>query len=269
MGVVGVGLRKTPLLAQYTKIIFTNVHSTLVLEGVTGTIEEVCSPFPGDQFPWLPHRRFEEMKNVILATVVAAMASAVASADITNGDFSDGSVGWDQFGGSEGPYGVDFFGGSAAVVAYGTFGGTPNYSGYTQTLAWAGEFAEGDTINFGGEMYIENGKDLFANNNANVQLNFWYGGGYDYGFSIVAGTLNTNSATGVVYSFDMEYLLDAGAASATRISLDFTYVQTDIPGPGGESGAAWGTNFYGGIVPAPGAMALLGLAGLAGRRRRN
>lgn len=216
------------------------------------------------------------MKNVILATAtaIAAFATSAANAGVgpfglENGDFSNGSVGWDQFGGAEGPYGVGFFGGSDAVVAYGTFGGTPNYSGYTQTLGWAGSFFEGETINFGGEMFIEDGKDLFGGNNVNVQLNFWYGGGYDYGFSVVAGTLNSDSNTNEVYGFDMNYLLDAGAASATRISLDFTYVQTDIPASGGESGAAWGTNFFGGIVPAPGAMALLGLAGLAGRRRRN
>ncbi|MDG1360785.1 MAG: hypothetical protein P8J88_12110 [Phycisphaerales bacterium] len=208
------------------------------------------------------------MKNVIMATAVAAMASTVASADIVNGDFSNGSEGWTQFGGSEGPYDVGFFGGSSAVVAYGTFGGTPNYSGYTQDLAWAGEFAEGDTINFGGEMFIEAGKELFGGNNVNVQLNFWYGGGYDYGFSYVAGTLNADSNTNEVYGFNANYLLDAGAASATRISLDFTYVQTDFA-DGVESGAAWGTNFFGSVVPAPGAVALLGMAGLAGRRRRD
>lgn len=208
------------------------------------------------------------MKNVIMATAVAAMASTVASADIVNGDFSNGSEGWTQFGGSEGPYDVGFFGGSSAVVAYGTFGGTPNYSGYTQDLAWAGEFAEGDTINFGGEMFIEAGKELFGGNNVNVQLNFWYGGGFDYGFSYVAGTLNADSNTNEVYGFNANYLLDAGAASATRISLDFTYVQTDFA-DGVESGAAWGTNFFGSVVPAPGAVALLGMAGLAGRRRRD
>jgi len=221
-----------------------------------------------------PYRRFEEMKNVILATAIAAFATSAANAGVDpfgleNGDFSNGSAGWDQFGGAEGPYDVGFFGGSDAVVAYGTFGGTPNYSGYTQTLGWVGSFFEGETINFGGEMFIEDGKDLFGGNNVNVQLNFWYGDGYDYGFSVVAGTLNGDSNTNEVYGFDMNYLLDEGAASATRISLDFTYVQTDIPASGGESGAAWGTNFFGGIVPAPGAMALLGLAGLAGRRRRN
>ena len=209
------------------------------------------------------------MKNVILATAAAAMASTIAAADITNGDFSNGSEGWTQFGGSEGPYDVGFFGGNAAVVAYGTFGGTPNYSGYTQDLAWAGEFAEGDVISFGGEMYTEAGNNPYLGNNCNIQLNFWYGGGYDYGFSVVAGQITSSSFVDTVYLYNLDYVLDAGAASATRISLDFTYVQTDIPGEGGpSSGAVWGTNFYGSIVPAPGAIALLGVAGLASRRRR-
>ena len=209
------------------------------------------------------------MKNVILATAVAAMAATGASADLTNGSFSDGSVGWTQFGGSEGPYDVGFFGGNAAVVAYGTFSGTPNYSGFTQDVGVAGDYAEGDLIAFGGEMYIENGKSPFAGNNANIQLNFWYGdAGTDYGFSVIAGTVNASSLTDTVYIYSLDYVLDAGAASATRISFDFTYVQTDIPGDGTDSGAVWGTNFYGSIVPAPGAIALLGVAGLAGRRRR-
>ena len=81
-----------------------------------------------------------------LAVAAAAMASTIATADITNGSFSNGSEGWTQFGGSEGPYDVGFFGGNAAVVAYGTFGGTPNYSGYTQDLGVAGDYAEGDIL---------------------------------------------------------------------------------------------------------------------------
>ena len=209
------------------------------------------------------------MKNVILATAVAAMASTIATADITNGSFSNGSEGWAQFGGAEGPYDVGFFGGNAAVVAYGTFGGVPNYSGYTQDLGVTGDYAEGDVISFGGEMYIETGKELAGANNANIQLNFWYGNaGTDYGFSIVAGTVNADSLTDTVYLYNLDYVLDAGAASATRISFDFTYVQNNW-NDDEESGAAWGTNFYGSIVPAPGAIALLGVAGLASRRRRD
>ena len=210
------------------------------------------------------------MKNVFIATAAAAAVTGMAAGSISNGDFSNGSAGWSVFGGAEGPYGVGaafgFDNDSDAVVAYGSFSGTPNYSGFTQDIA--GGYSEGDTINFGGQMYIENGKELFGGNNANIQLNFWYGDGTAYGFTIVGGTVNASSLSGTVYDIDFSYTLDAGAASATRISLDFTYVQTDIPGAGGESGAAWATNMYANVVPAPGAMALLGLAGLAGRRRR-
>ena len=208
------------------------------------------------------------MKNVLIATMVAAAVSGFASAEITNGDFSDGSNGWTQYGGSEGPYGVGFGfdNDSDAVVAYGSFSGAPNYSGYTQDIS--GSYAEGDIIDFGGQMYIEGGKELFGGNNASIQITFWYGSGGDFGFAQAAGTLTSDSASESVYTFDLQYTLDAGAASATRISLDFSYVQTDIPGKGTESGAAWATNMYANIVPAPGAVALLGLAGLAGRRRR-
>ena len=210
------------------------------------------------------------MKNTLIATVAVAAMAGVASGEIVNGDFSDGSNGWAQYGGSEGPYGVGaafgFDNNSDAVVAYGTFSGTPNYSGYTQNIS--GSYAEGDIIDFGGQMYIEAGKELFGGNNASIQITFWYGAGNDFGFAVPAGVLDANSATESVYTFDLQYTLDAGAASATRISLDFSYVQTDIPGKGVESGAAWATNMYANIVPAPGALALLGVAGLAGRRRR-
>lgn len=212
------------------------------------------------------------MKSMILAAVAATAVVGAANAEIVNGNFDGGSTaGWNQFGGSEGAYNVNFAGGDMAwaVVAYGTFGGTPNFSGYSQDLGVTGDYAEGDTISFGGDMYIEDAKRLFGGNNVNVQLNFWYGAtGSDYGFSVVAGTLDTNSARDTLHSFAMDYVLDAGAASATRISLDFTYVQTDIAPGGTENGAAWGSNFYGSIVPAPGAMALLGVAGLARGRRR-
>ena len=208
------------------------------------------------------------MKNTLIATVAVAAMAGVASGEIVNGDFSDGSNGWAQYGGSEGPYGVGagfgFDNDSNAVVAYGTFSGTPNYSGYTQDIS--GSYAEGDIIDFGGQMYIEAGKELFGGNNASIQITFWYGN--DFGFAVPAGVLDANSATESVYTFDLQYALDAGAASATRISLDFSYVQNDIPGKGVESGAAWATNMYANIVPAPGALALLGVAGLAGRRRR-
>lgn len=210
------------------------------------------------------------MKNTLIATVAVAAMAGVASGEIVNGDFSDGSNGWTQYGGSEGPYGVGsafgFDNDSAAVVAYGSFSGTPNYSGYTQDIS--GSYAEGDIIDFGGQMYIEAGKELFGGNNASIQITFWYGSGGDFGFAVPAGVLNASSATENVYTFDLQYTLDAGAASATRISLDFSYVQTDIPEAGVESGAAWATNMYANIVPAPGALALLGVAGLAGRRRR-
>ncbi len=52
------------------------------------------------------------MKNVILATAVGGDGlDRSPAADIANGDFSNGSEGWTQFGGSEGPYDVGFFGG--------------------------------------------------------------------------------------------------------------------------------------------------------------
>jgi MYXO-CTERM domain-containing protein len=193
------------------------------------------------------------------------MATGVAQGDLTNGDFSNGNADWNIYGGAEGPYGVGFFGGSSAVVAYGTFSGVPNYSGASQDITG---YAEGDTIEFGGQMYIEAGKELYGTNSAAIKLTFWYGDGTSYGFDVVAGIVDSNSASDTLFSYDGNFLLDAGAASATRISFDFSYIQSDIPPGVTESGAAWGTNFYANVVPSPGALALLGLAGFSGRRRR-
>ena len=155
------------------------------------------------------------MKNMFIASLAMAAMTVTASAGIVNGDFSDGANGWSQFGGAEGPYGVGsafgFDNGSDAVVAYGTFSGTPNFSGFTQDIS--GGYSEGDTINFGGQMYIENGKELFGGNNANIQLNFWYGDGTAYGFTIVGGTVNSSSLSDTVYDIDFSYTLDAGAAA--------------------------------------------------------
>ena len=211
------------------------------------------------------------MKNTLIATVAVAAMAGVASGEIVNGDFSDGSNGWAQYGGSEGPYGVGagfgFDNDSNAVVAYGSFSGTPNYSGYTQNIS--GDYGAGDVISFGGQMYIEGGKELFGGNNASIQITFWYGDGSAFGFANAAGTLTSSSETMNVYTVDADYTItEDNMNGLARISLDFSYVQTDIPGKGGESGAAWATNMYANVVPAPGALALLGVAGLAGRRRR-
>jgi len=206
--------------------------------------------------------------NTRLFAAVAAVAvvAGSANADLVNGGFDEGGTGWEFFGG-QGLFDPPFLPGNA-LVTYGTFAPGTNFSGATQTLAWAGEFAEGDTINFGGDMYLESSRVPYGTNRAVIQLNFWYGAGYDYGFSVVAGEVNANSATDQILSFDLDYVLDAGAASATRISFDFTYIQDGFE-DGVESGAVWGDNFHASIVPAPGAMALLGMAGLARGRRRD
>lgn len=211
------------------------------------------------------------MRSLTIAAATAVIASS-ASADLVNGNLEN-FTGWELFGGL-GIFQPPFFGGGNSIVGYGTFGGVPNFSGATQTIGFAaaGDYAEGDTIDFGGQMYLEGNKVPYGTNRAVIQLNFWYGDGSAYGFSVVAGEVNANSATDEILDFGLSYTLDAGAASATRISFDFTYIQDGFE-DGVESGAVWGDNFYANIVrapvPAPSAMALLGMAGLARRRRRD
>ncbi len=63
--------------------------------------------------------------------------------------------------------------------------------------------------------------------------------------------------------------LIAGVEFATPISLDGTGLGVWIGCTGGEGQAYWGSvTLHTVAVPAPGAIALLGLAGLVGRRRR-
>ena len=102
--------------------------------------------------------------------------------------------------------------------------------------------------------------------NRDIKLTFWYTDGSPFGFAVVAGTLEAFSLTNNVYTFDSSYTLDAGAASATRISLDFTYVRPTSLRM--AKNPAWATNMYANVVRAPSVLALIGCAGLRIRRRR-
>ena len=197
------------------------------------------------------------------ALLVVAALSGSAAAELINGDFTDGGNGWNVFGG-------------AGVFDYGSNGGVPydgmaaatwgdyfsGYSGVAQDLA-PGSWAEGDTINFGADAFIEN--TLYGENHGFVALNF-FGADGGFWFNVTAGDVNNSLNDGSIHSMSNSYTLDAGAASAARIEYVIIFRQPwwdDQP-----SGSIIWDNAYANVVPTPGALALLGLAGLVGSRRR-
>ncbi len=93
-------------------------------------------------------------------------------------------------------------------------------------------------------------------------------GGYFYSRDIsgyyIPGPMVLELRDGTVYEFDAASASDFRGFT-TDVGITSIFIESpDVAGP------QWSTmdQFYVGAVPAPGALALLGLAGLAGRRRR-
>ena len=192
-----------------------------------------------------------------------ALAAGSAQGEILNGDFADGNANWNVFGGA----GIYDFGGnpnvpfdSNAAATWGAFNGD-GYSGVAQDIS--GGWSEGDTINFGAQAFVEN--PLFADNFGFVALNF-FGADGNWWFNVTSEDVNNSMMDGGIHDVGGSITLDAGAASAARI--EYVIIFRQPWDDGSDSGAIIWDNAYANVVPTPGALALLGLAGLAGRRRR-
>jgi len=202
------------------------------------------------------------MKHVCVVIAAAAFTGA-ATADLVNGNFDDGGTGWNVFGGA-GIY--DYTGNpsvpfeSNAAATWGDY--FSGYSGVAQDIE-AGSWSEGDTIYFGADAFVEDW--LYADNIGFVALNF-FGADGNWWFNVTTPEVtNADFGTGV-NTMSSSITLDAGAASAARIEYVIIFRQPwwdEQP-----SGSIIWDNAYANVVPAPGALALLGLAGLAGSRRR-
>jgi MYXO-CTERM domain-containing protein len=181
------------------------------------------------------------MKTVLASTVAAAALVSAASADVTV-TFTNQT--WTGFNFSD------------LTAAYGGFTGTLTGVSVNATLTASTAFTYADDIcvyvdpaplGTGGLLQVGG----FSNLSATQRL-FWANGA-----SSAPGTtvIDSKSVNPIVFS---------GSAADPKIWLGNGY------GAAGTSGTWTGSITLIGVdaVPAPGAIALLGLAGLAGRRRR-
>jgi MYXO-CTERM domain-containing protein len=181
------------------------------------------------------------MKTVLASTVAAAALVSAASADVV---VSFTNQTWTGFNFSD------------LTAAYGGFTGTLTGVSVNATLTASTNFTYADDIcvyvdpaplGTGGLLQVGG----FSNLSATQRL-FWANGA-----SSAPGTtvIDSKSVNPIVFS---------GSAADPKIYLGNGYGAT------GTSGTWTGTITLIGVdaVPAPGAIALLGLAGLAGRRRR-
>jgi len=199
--------------------------------------------------------------------IVSTLASAVACTAIVSSaqaafiTFGNQTL-WNQFvTGSGWQVATETFNG----VADGFYAGS--YSGSTSGVNWSGSAANG--------IYAQGG--LFSTNNPE-QLNFTFspgvqgvGGnifGTDISFSVVPCIIQVTLADGSSYVNYATTAADFVGFYSTGAAISSMSIQTTATGAG--SVYATVDNLYFTVVPAPGALALLGVAGLssAARRRR-
>ena len=181
------------------------------------------------------------MKTVLASTVAAAALVSAASADVTV-TFTNQT--WTGFNFSD------------LTAAYGGFSGTLTGVSVNATLTAATNFTYADDLcvyvdpaplGTGGLLQVGG----FSNLSATQRLSWANGGSSAPGTTVI----DSKSVNPIVFS---------GSAADPIIWLGNGY------GAAGTSGTWTGSITLIGVdaVPAPGAIALLGLAGLAGRRRR-
>ena len=181
------------------------------------------------------------MKTVLASTVAAAALVSAASADVTV-TFTNQT--WTGFNFSD------------LTAAFGGFSGTLTGVSVNATLTASTNFTYADDLcvyvdpaplGLGGLLQVGG----FSNLNATQRLSWANGGSSAPGTTVI----DSKSVNPIVFS---------GSAADPIIWLGNGY------GAAGTSGTFTGTITLIGVdaVPAPGAIALLGLAGLAGRRRR-
>jgi hypothetical protein len=181
------------------------------------------------------------MKTVLASTVAAAALVSAASADVV---VSFANQSWTGFNFSD------------LTAAYGGFTGTLTGVSVNATLTASTNFTYADDIcvyvdpaplGTGGLLQVGG----FSNLNATQRFTWANGGSSAPGTTVI----DSKSVNPIVFS---------GSAADPIIWLGNGY------GAAGTSGTWTGSITLIGVnaVPAPGAIALLGLAGLAGRRRR-
>ena len=179
------------------------------------------------------------MKTVLLAGVAAAALASASMADVT---FTMTNQTWTGFNFTEAYTAGSLSGTLTGASVNVTLNASTNYT-YADDLCI---YVAGSPLALGGLLQCGG----FSNLNA-TQRYSWANGGSDAANTPVSGTVNFTTG------------IDMGANPTMSIWIGNGY------GFAGTSGTWTGTiTLIGVSVPAPGAIALLGLAGLTGRRRR-
>ena len=179
------------------------------------------------------------MKNVLAAGVAAAALVSAASADVT---YTFTNQAWTGFNFNEAYAAGSLTGTLTGASVNAVLNASTNYT-YADDLCI---YVAGSPLALGGMLQCGG----FSNLNA-TQRYSWANGGADDANTPVSGTVNFTTGINMAANPTMSIWIGNGYGAA------------------GTSGTWTGTiTLIGVSVPAPGAIALLGLAGLTGRRRR-
>ena len=179
------------------------------------------------------------MKNVLAAGVAAAALVSAASADVT---YTFTNQAWAGFNFNEAYAAGSLTGTLTGASVNAVLNASTNYT-YADDHCI---YVAGSPLALGGMLQCGG----FSNLNA-TQRYSWANGGSDAANTPVSGTVNFTTGINMAANPTMSIWIGNGYGAA------------------GTSGTWTGTiTLIGVSVPAPGAIALLGLAGLTGRRRR-
>ena len=180
------------------------------------------------------------MKNVLAAGVAAAALVSAASADVT---YTFTNQAWTGFNFNEAYVGGSLTGTLTGASVNVTLNASTNYT-YADDLCI---YVAGSRLALGGMLQCGGFTNLSA-----TQRYSWANGSSDAPNTPVSGTVNFTTGIDMVANPTMSVWIGNGYGAA------------------GTAGTWTGTITLIGVnaVPAPGAIALLGLAGLVGRRRR-
>ena len=178
------------------------------------------------------------MKTFIASGIAAAALVSAASADVT---FSFTNQTWTAFNFTEAYVAGSLSGTLTGVSVNATLNSSTNYT-YGDDLC---VYMDAAPLSTGGLLQVGGFSSLSA-----TQRYSWPTGGSSTPGTTVSGTVNLTTA------------INMAANPTQSIWIGNGY------GASGTSGTWTGTITLIGVVPAPGAVALLGLAGLTGRRRR-
>ena len=179
------------------------------------------------------------MKTAFLGASLAAIVGSVATADVT---YSFTSQTWTGFNFNEAYAAGTLAGTLTGATVNATLNASTNYT-YADDLC---VYVAGSPLALGGMLQCGGFSNLSA-----TQRYSWANGGSDAGGTPVTGTVNFTTG------------IDMTANPTLSVWIGNGY------GAAGTSGTWTGSITLLGVTPAPGAIALVGLAGLVGRRRRS